>query len=217
MLVYPTFSVSGVPSDRTWELFNCSNYEYYKRKIKEIISGICPFCTVDGSINQIFFESGEWMVWENIVAPRPESKHQLLFVPKRHVERVTDLTMNEFSKFHSFFKAALDSDYCKSNQITDDGAFIIRTGDSAMNAKSVSHLHFNLHIPSGRVKAEVTIGKSKDDINGKLPLLKIWEKMRQLEISLQEDNLPTPPNWETFLTMDDWVMTKDKLEAPKKK
>jgi hypothetical protein len=58
---------------------------------------------------------------------------------------------------------------------------VVRTGDPALNAKSVPHLHFNFHLPTGKDRVVVTLAKSGEDHLKKLEILKVWEKVRLAE------------------------------------
>jgi hypothetical protein len=43
------------------------------------------------------------------------------------------------------------------------------------------HLHVNYHVPTGLKRIEITIAKSQEDLVKKLPILRIFEKMRLAE------------------------------------
>lgn len=93
---YPEFIVSGVPESEVWQLFNVSNYEYYKQKVADLIVGKCPFCDIDPAVNKVLFENDSWRMWENKLAPRSGQQHQFIIPSKRHVQRVSELTTEDW-------------------------------------------------------------------------------------------------------------------------
>lgn len=68
--MYPEFTVLGVKPEDTWQLFNVSNFAYYCQKVTDLKNGVCPFCTIDPSVNTVLHENNSWRLWENKMAPR---------------------------------------------------------------------------------------------------------------------------------------------------
>jgi len=92
---YPKFEVAGVPESEVWQLFNVSNYQYYKQKVASLIAGVCPFCTIDPAVNDVLFENHSWRLWKNEMAPRSGQRLQLIIPSKRHIQCVDELTYDE--------------------------------------------------------------------------------------------------------------------------
>lgn len=178
---YPEFVVPGVPPEETWQLFNVSNYPYYLQKIKDIIAGICPFCTIDPAVNKVLFQNVHWLMWANKMAPRSGQDHQFIFPLRRHVQRLDEVTTAEWATLQEIIFMA------EQHFNVHDGALVIRSGDPLRNAKSVPHFHVNYHVPTGRDRVEVTIGKSEDDLAKKRAVLRIFEQLRQLELANNSD------------------------------
>lgn len=196
--MYPKFSVPGVKPEDIWRLFNTSNYRYYKQTVLDLWTGKCPFCQIDTDRNKILFENGSWLLWKNDVAPRSGQKCQLVTPSKRHVENILDLTPEEWIDFREVLQWA--------NRILGvggDGVWLVRTGDPARNAKSVPHLHFNFHMPTGNDRVEVTIAKSGEDLLRKLRILQIFEKCRVAD----EEGVPIY----RVLTVEEYQLVQDKL------
>lgn len=178
---YPKFEVAGVPESEVWQLFNVSNYQYYKQKVASLIAGVCPFCTIDPAVNDVLFENHSWRLWKNEMAPRSGQRLQLIIPSKRHIQCVDELTYDELGDLAEALA------FARYNLGVADGVVVIRSGDPALNAKSVPHLHVNYQVPNGVDRVEVTIAKSQDDLKAKLPVLLVFEKMRQLELADEKD------------------------------
>lgn len=175
---YPKFEVPGIKPEDVWQLFNCSNYAYYLMKVRSLLGGTCDFCTINRDTNRVYFETQFWTVMENSVAPRGDQasqEHQFVIPSKRHVFSFNELLSIEVANL-SFVIGEID----KSFGITG-GVIVIRTGDPAKNARSMPHLHVNYHVPTGLQRVEITIAKSVADLEKKLPILHIFEKLRLLE------------------------------------
>lgn len=176
---YPSFAVPGVKSEDVWQLFNCSNLEYYRLKVQTLRDGVCGFCTIDSKVNTIYFETNHWIVMENSVAPRSDQVHQFVIPSKRHVFSFSELHFDEVAELSAVINL-IDSRFN-----IDGGVIVIRSGNPARNARSMPHLHVNYHVPTGEKKVEITIAKSEQDLEKKLPVLLVFEKMR---IALEQGN-----------------------------
>ena len=181
--MYPKFEVPGVPPEETWQLFNVSNYGYYLQKVKDLIAGVCPFCKIDPAVNQVLFQNQYWLMWANKMSPRSGQDHQFIFPLRRHVQRLSEMTEAEWVGLREIIFMV------EQNFNVRDGALVIRSGDPLKNAKSVPHLHVNYHVPTGKDRVEVTIAKSEVDLFSKLPVLRVFEKLRLLEEAKNSDPL----------------------------
>ncbi len=200
--MYPEFHVLRVPDDQIWQLFNVSNYEYYCRKVEDLRNGVCPFCTIDPTVNEVLFENPSWRVWMNKVAPRSGQDYQFIIPSKCHVERFGDLQGMEAVHLLEAIKW-IDCTYDIKG-----GVYVVRSGDPARNAKSVPHLHVNYQVPTGIDRVEVTIAKSQADLEKKLPILRIFEKMRHAEAAMGVES------GFDELTPEEQDLVRDKLAPP---
>lgn len=201
--MYPEFSVPGVKPEDIWRLFNTSNYLYYKQTVEDLRVGKCPFCQIDTERNKILHENKSWFLWKNEVAPRSGQVCQLVAPSRRHVVNILDLDPWEWLRFHDLLQWAN-----KNLGVGGDGVWLVRTGDPARNAKSVPHLHFNFQMPTGKDRVEVTIAKSEEDLQKKLPVLLTFEKYRTAE----EEGNPHP---RSVLSMEEWALIESKMHSPK--
>lgn len=179
-------------------LFNTSNFDYYLLQVRNFQDGKCSFCPPDPAVNTIFDDvsNDTWLVWENTVAPRKGQDHQLVCAPRRHVLELTDLTVEEkLGMFDVIGKI-------KRKFSFTGYAVTIRSGDPAHHAGSIAHIHVNVHHADGSDKVEVTLGKSEADLNKKLPVLLVWEKMC-LNLGAGKDKL-------TGLTDEEITLVKPK-------
>ncbi len=203
--MYPEFSVPGVKPEDTWRLFNTSNYRYYKQTVADLKAGKCPFCEIDPKINKVLFENDHWRLWINGIAPRPGQTCQLIIPSKNHIERISEMTREEWTSLYDIFawaRANMDV------EVADEGVLVLRSGPAWKNAKSVPHLHVNFQAPTGKDRVEVTIAKSEEDLKKKLPVLQAFEKYRVAEEA--GEHIP-----EGALTPEEWLLIKDKMEPPK--
>lgn len=194
------FTVPGVPPDQTWRLFNTSNYSYYKRTVNSLKRGVCDFCNPPDK-QRVILENDSWYVMINDVAPRGGTRnqdYQFVIPHRRHVETVTSLAREDWmflgeivDKIHLLYQL-------------DGCVLVARSGNPKRNAKSMPHLHFNLHVPTGLTRVTVTIAKSEDDRCRRLPILVIFEKMRCLE----EQGIGNPF---LHLTDEEKSLVQDKL------
>ena len=192
------FQVQGVPDDQVWQLFNVSNYEYYRRKVEDLQKGVCPFCAIDPTVNTVLFENQCWRVWMNKVAPRSGQDYQFIIPSNRHFETLRDMTELESIDLLKAIK------WIDCTFDIRGGVYVIRSGDPALNAKSVPHLHVNYQVPNGTDRVEVTIAKSREDMEKKLLVVRIFEKMRQSGLSDVQDQFAR-------LTADEQALVAGKL------
>ncbi len=165
--------VPGIKQEDIWQLFNVSYFSYYQLKVQQLRSGECGFCHIDLTINHPFdARNDSWHIWENTVSPQPGHIHQFVIPCRRHVMSLNELTDKEVVDLHHLTKW-----FCREFNITG-GVQLVRDGDPAFNAKSMPHLHYNYHVPSGKMESKVTICKSEQDLLDKFAILLVFEKMR---------------------------------------
>ncbi len=167
-----SFELPGIKPEDVWQLFNVSNFRYYLLKVRDLLEGKCPFCQIDTTVNKVLFENRSWLVWKNDVAPRSGQKFQLIVPSKRHITAVHEMDYEELVDLKQIL------DWIQKEFNIPGGVIVIRSGDAQFNAKSVDHLHINYQVPTGLDRVEVTIAKSPEDLEKKLPILQVFEKMR---------------------------------------
>ena len=100
----------------------------------------CLFCKiVEGQIPaKIVYQDPDVVAFEDI---NPQAPQHLLFVPRRHIASMTDLTMEDGPVLASIFMAA--SKVARERGIAESGfRFVTNVGPDA--GQSVFHLHFHL-------------------------------------------------------------------------
>lgn len=113
-----------------------------QRRIMEHIrqEGVCPFCPGNEHVNDfrpILASTEHWQVRENRW-PYKNTRVHLLFIPRRHVELLSEFTPPEWAEFHELIAWAE-----KTYQLTG-GSIGIRFGEPAETGATVRHLHAHL-------------------------------------------------------------------------
>ena len=199
--------VPGIPEDEIWQLEGCWWFSYYLQKVREIPQGICPFCPPDPTINHILAENDSWYMWDNPVQPLPGQDFQLVIPPKRHVLCFGELTDKEFLDLRGI--VGLSEELLG----IQGGGLLLRMGDYKRSARSVPHLHFNYHVPTGKVSVRPFLCKSAEDRKTALDGVLVFEKMRRLLAGRR----PDPNLLVTLVTDAEWQLVKDRLAPPPKK
>lgn len=171
--MYPEFQVPGISPDDIWQLFNVSNYAYYCKKVDSLLQGVCGFCQIDPELNKTLYENDAWRVWKNNLAAQEGQDYQFVIPSKRHLGNIDEVNYKEW------FLLAEATRWINREFSIDGGVLLVRSGNPLRNAKSMPHLHFNYHVPTGRDRVTVTIAKSSKNLVEKLPILQVFEKMRQ--------------------------------------
>lgn len=105
--------------------------------------GVCPFCIehLETYHPQPWIKNGQyWLVTKNRW-PYEHTRHQLLFIYKKHAERFADLEPAAGEELFQFVR-----DIEQELQIPG-GGLSIRFGDTQYSAGSVNHLHAQLIVP----------------------------------------------------------------------
>ena len=105
--------------------------------------GHCPFCKENLAREHkqpILWESAHWIITPN-QWPYKDTKEHLLLILKRHLERVEEMTMEEFGDLLA----------CLQRLITErnlpGGGLCMRFGDPRFAGSTVRHLHAQLIVP----------------------------------------------------------------------
>jgi diadenosine tetraphosphate (Ap4A) HIT family hydrolase len=123
-----------------------------------------PFCNTDEISGTIFHKTEHFMILYDI---RPVVRGHVLFIPKRHVTDLLELTGEEVGDMHRTFAHAIPKIlgiYCPKEQSYD-----ITSQIGAYSGRTVPHLHFHL-LP--RSKDDGYQGESSSSIYEDLKLEK---------------------------------------------
>lgn len=103
-----------------------------------------PFCRREETRGTVFHETKHFMLLYDI---RPVVRGHMLFVPKRHVEDVLELSQSEIADMHEAFRnvipKALDI-YCPA-----DRSYDITSQIGRYSGRTIPHLHFHM-LPRSR-------------------------------------------------------------------
>lgn len=125
---------------------------------KNFEDGVCPFCTIDTSINAILWENEHAMAWVVPDAFRRSSlRVQALVVPKRHTRFVKDLIPEEVLSIHRGIQ------FITAECQYRGGLLHVREGDMRLNAGTVAHIHYNIFEPTGTEEVRVPVFKDDND------------------------------------------------------
>jgi len=94
----------------------------------------CPFCHIDKSLLLISYQTA-FLTF----ALAPYSKHHLLIIPKRHIESLFDLNVEEHEEIEGLKRAGL---LLLQKMGYKNITFLVREGKKI--GKSIPHLHYHL-------------------------------------------------------------------------
>ena len=114
----------------------------YKEVLEKIEkSGKCPFCPENRDFkNPVLKKSGSWIVKKNDW-PYKNTLHHLVFIPDKHIENFSELTLNDFKALSELVTWAIEEFKIPG------GGFAMRFGDTDYTGASVRHLHAHLIVP----------------------------------------------------------------------
>jgi ATP adenylyltransferase len=115
----------------------------YKEILQESIQeNACPLCPpMKWHPNPILKYDDKWLVTENS-HPYPNTKHHLIFVSKKHIEELSQLTGDDLNSIISLAKWATKEFKIKGGGLT------LRFGDTLYTGATIKHLHAHLIVPS---------------------------------------------------------------------
>lgn len=121
-----------------------------QRKVHQKIEqeGLCPFCWenfLKYHPKPIIQKTKDWLVTQN-AWPYKGTRVHLLFISKRHLEHISDLTKKEWGELNVLIKKYAP---------IDGGALFFRFGDVDKTGASVTHLHCHI-ITGGKRKTKKT-------------------------------------------------------------
>jgi len=97
--------------------------------------GLCPFCDI--AINTQKITENKTCILTVCLAPYHQ--HHLLVIPKRHVEKIIDLTKEESDDSAELQKVAISL----MNKLGHDNLSLF-TKEGLSSAKTVNHVHFHV-------------------------------------------------------------------------
>ena len=105
--------------------------------------GVCPFCpgNLEKYHTKPILKEGEYWIMTDNASPYKHAKHHILFIHKKHIENVVDLSDEASQELLEIVRAE-----AKKRNI-QGGTFYMRFGNTAYTGASVSHLHANLISP----------------------------------------------------------------------
>ena len=115
---------------------------------KIIKDRVCPFCWehfTQYHPKPIIKKNKHWLLTENAWPYKGATKH-FIFVARRHIAHVKDLTLDEWGDLLTLIK------FCTKKKKVTSGAFLIRFGMPKITGASVTHLHG--HIVMGGKKTK---------------------------------------------------------------
>ncbi len=117
----------------------------YDAVIKDIAKKqVCPFCPEQLSNfhkNPILKEKDFWLATENMYPYKGAKKH-ILFIHKKHLSNISELSNEAWSELHTIIKDIL------SEKDIPGGTLMMRFGDTRYTGASVTHLHAHLISPN---------------------------------------------------------------------
>lgn len=106
----------------------------------------CPFCSRDNFEGQIISENQNAAL---IISLAPYQRHHLLIIPKKHIEKIIEISVEEAKDISELQNKAIKILYALNYA---DMSVLVREGENI--GKSVRHLHYHV-IP------EVLIGTTE--------------------------------------------------------
>lgn len=121
----------------------------YTQTLEEIIAGgFCPFCEehlFKHHQRPLLFKSRHWLVTENSW-PYKGSRHHILFIVRKHIERTEDLSPAVWSDLQKVYRSLVTQYRLKG------ATLMMRSGNTRFTGASVSHLHAHLVVGSPRTR-----------------------------------------------------------------
>ena len=104
--------------------------------------GVCPFCEINPTINEIICESTHWNVWHNPFPYKRRQRH-LVLAAKKHIVDVRGMIPWMWIELGELLT------WAQSEFNIPGGALVMRFGDLAHNGGTLRHLHAHIDVPDG--------------------------------------------------------------------
>jgi diadenosine tetraphosphate (Ap4A) HIT family hydrolase len=127
----------------------------YRKVLEKIIAdGKCPFCIENlwkHHKKPTLYIDGEWLLTPS-QWPYEGAELHFLCIPRRHVERITDLSVDDFASVKALIVWAIE------NYHISGGALLMREGATSATGATVRHLHFHYIVPKEGAVVNFPIG-----------------------------------------------------------
>ena len=142
-------------------------YKDYLKKYPE-----CPFCYRKNYIDQLISENETSTL---IISLAPYQRHHLLITPKRHLEKILDITEKEMSDILKLQNLGIKILYGLNYK---NMSILVREGERI--GKSVRHLHY--HIIPDIIVGAIKIKHEERVISTSEEIIKIREEINNILI-----------------------------------
>lgn len=106
---------------------------------------ICPFCDAD-TLEKQYITDNEYAI--ALLPRRPISTGHILIIPKRHVQLITNLSLNEFGCIQKLINDLFDVFKIYSNAM----GFNITNNNGKIAGQHIPHFHFHIFFRSRNEK-----------------------------------------------------------------
>ncbi len=171
----PKLEIQGVTDSSTLACIARSRkLSQYTRAVKNALAGICPFCQIDTTHNQIVAENAHWNAWPCKPAENHTAFH-FLFVPKRHVKDSEELTDEEMLALwgQEGLRRRVRGLYGYVSRGT-----LMRDGNATLSAGTIQHLHIHDMVPDGTGRVESPFYKGLESEEESVRRAIAFEKLR---------------------------------------
>lgn len=110
-------------------------------------------------MNTVLYEEGGWVAWEvpqNFTTRRSTLDLQIVFFPKRHLRRQTELNKSERLARYDVL------DWVEETYNIPGGGIISRFGDVRYSVGTVMHMHETIMVPNRQGEVIVPLQKSRE-------------------------------------------------------
>lgn len=164
--------IPGIDRTDIGSILFVTTYKYYLLMVENLQKGTCPFCQINPEVNKVLYNNDSWRIWQN---PVPGKKHQALHLVVAHTYHLTGL--DEF-KGQDGVDLIDAIKWANDNFNIPGGGIMMRFGDPLLNAGTIRHLHFNIQVPDGTGKLEITLAKDQEKMAWHRSVITVFEKMR---------------------------------------
>ncbi len=171
----PILVIPGISDPATLACIARSRrYGQYVKAVENALAGVCPFCTVDRTYNQVIAENEHWYAWPC----RPAENHtffHILFVPKRHVKDSEELSDEETMALwgHGGIRREVRQMHGYKSRGT-----LMRDGDATLSAGTIQHLHIHDMVLAGTGRVESPFYKGLESEHEGIRRAQVFEKLR---------------------------------------
>lgn len=121
-----------------------------RRRFEE---GVCAFCKLDRTLNEVVFENDYWIAWENIFRHGRPCSLMLVIASRPHWRKLSDITREGWGDMYDL------AQWMEATHEIPGGMLFMRHGDMHYNVGTVPHLHWNNWVPDRTGDVMVPIAK----------------------------------------------------------